>query len=83
MNTFLVLETKRMNGIKYSENILRGASVYTADASYFGSCDQKLCLSHIDYQIFFIILLQKIRLLKKWSSDPRGMFSLYLIPFIL
>ena len=38
-----------MTGIKYSENIPRRASVYTADALYFGSWDQNLCLSHIDY----------------------------------
>ena len=49
MNTLQVNETWRVNGTRYSENISRGASVYTANASYLGSCDQNLCLSHIEY----------------------------------
>ena len=40
---------QRVNGIKYGENIPHGASVYTADASYFGSCNPNSCLSLKDY----------------------------------
>ena len=43
------MKLKRVNDFKKNENIPRGASVYTADASYFGSCNQNLCLLQVDY----------------------------------
>ena len=60
MNTLRVHETLRVNGIKYSENMHRGASVFTADASYFGSGDQNLCLSHMDYYETRSVTMDKV-----------------------